>query len=203
MTAWLSANVDLIGLAVNVAMLGVWIVYLQLLLNGYRRQRRSSILITRGAGSGVRSRCLVTNMSVEPIYVTSLIATMISPEGRYEVALTDLRDLPEDLGADPRSTMGQGSLVTGQYIDLGHFDELLVKLGQDRPDAPAPDAVTVLELVVVALYGSSHRPVGAERHFALEPRAAGVRIVPQTVETQQLRSRRARLKLRRQLARHM
>lgn len=203
MTAWLSDNVDLLGLAVNVAMLCVWIVYLQLLLNGYRRQRRSSILITRGAGSGVRSRCLVTNMSVEPIYVTSLIATMVSPSGRYEVALTDLRDLPEDLGVDPRSTMGQGSLVTGQYIDLGHFDDLITQLTQDRPDAPAPDAVTELELVVVALYGSSHRPVGAERHFALEARDAGVRIVPQTVETQQLRSRRARLNLRRQLARHM
>lgn len=203
MTAWLSANVDLLGLAVNVAMLGVWIVYLQLLLNGYRRQRRSSILITRGAGSGLRSRCLVTNMSVEPIYVTSLIATMISPEGHYEVALTDLRDLPEDLGADPRSTMAQGSLVTGQYIDLGHFDDLITLLGQDRPGAPTPNEVTKLELVVVALYGSSHRPVGAERHFALETRDGVVRIVPQSVETLQLRSRRARLKLRRQMARHM
>ncbi|MBB4003835.1 MAG: hypothetical protein V7704_17210 [Aurantimonas endophytica] len=203
MIAWLSDNEALLNLAVNTAMLGVWIVYLQLLLNGYRRQRRSSILITRGAGSGLRSRCLVTNMSVEPVYVTSLIATMISPAGRYEVALTDLRDLPEDLGADPRSTMGQGSLVTGQYIDLGHFDELITLLGQDRPDAPSPDAVSELELVVVALYGSSHRPVGAERHFALEPRDGVVRIVPQTVETQQLRSRRERRKLRQQLSRHM
>jgi hypothetical protein len=203
MMAWLSENQAVLSLAINAAMLGVWIIYLQLLLNGYRRQRRSSILITRGAGSGPRSRCLITNMSVEPIYVTSLIATMISPTGRYEVALTDLRDLPEDLGADPRSTMGQGSLVTGQYLDIGHFDDLLVELAQDRPEAPAPRTVTELQLVVVALYGSSHRPVGAERHFALETREGIVRIVPRTVETQQLRSRRERRKLRQQLARHM
>ncbi|MCP3054062.1 hypothetical protein [Aurantimonas marianensis] len=205
---WLSQNTDVLSLAVSMAMLVVWIVYLQLLLNGYRRQRRSSILISRGAGHGIRSRCLITSMSAEPLYVTSIIATLETEAKSYEYALTDLRDLPEDLGADPRSSMRQGSLSAGEYLDIGHFDEFVSQLVETDPDRARlhnwTDAVNAIELTVLALYGSDRLPVGASRRFSfVRAEAGGMRISPDTLWTRQLHSRRQRKQLVRKLASHL
>ena len=204
MLGWLSDNSNWLNVCVNTAMLIVWIVYLQLLLSGYRHQRRASILITRGAGHGIRARCLITNMSLEPIYVTSLVATLVTEEERLDVALTDLRDLPEDLGTDPRSAMRQGSLATGHYLDLGHFDEVLAQLVEATDDFDDVEAVKALELTAVALYASDRHPVGARRCFAIERgNGRGPRITPTDITTKQLRSRRERRKLLATLSKHL
>ncbi len=205
---WLSQNTDLISLAVSTAMLVVWIVYLQLLLNGYRRQRSSSILISRGAGHGIRSRCLITSMSAEPLYITSIIATLETDAKSYEYALTDLRDLPEDLGSDPRSSMRQGSLSTGDYLDIGHFDDLVSQLVETDPElsnlSSWTDSVTGLNLIVVALYGPDLLPVGASRRFSfVENGEKSLRIRPNSLTTRQLRSRRQGRRLMRKLAEHL
>lgn len=205
---WLSQNTAILSLAVSIAMLIVWVVYLQLLLNGYRRQRSSSILISRGAGHGIRSRCLITSMSAEPLYVTSIVATLVTAEKSYEYALTDLRDLPEDLGADPRSSMRQGSLSTGEYLDIGHFDEFVAQLAETDPELCRlnswTDAVTAIELTVVALYGSDRLPVGASRRFSfVKMDTGGLRIRPDTLWTRQLHTRHQRRQLVRKLAEHL
>ncbi|HDZ72041.1 MAG TPA: hypothetical protein ENH55_04510 [Aurantimonas coralicida] len=189
-------------------MLIVWVVYLQLLLNGYRRQRSSSILISRGAGHGIRSRCLITSMSAEPLYITSIIATLETDAKSYEYALTDLRDLPEDLGSDPRSSMRQGSLSTGDYLDIGHFDELVSQLVETDPElsnlSSWTDSVTGLNLIVVALYGPDLLPVGASRRFSfVENGERNLRIRPNSLTTRQLRSRRQGRRLMRKLAEHL
>ena len=49
MLTWMSENSGALNVVLNAAMLGVWGVYLQIMVTSYRRQRRSSILITRGA----------------------------------------------------------------------------------------------------------------------------------------------------------
>ncbi|WP_232845568.1 hypothetical protein [Aurantimonas marina] len=205
---WLSQNTDVLSLAVSVAMLIVWIVYLQLLLYGYQRQRRSSVLISRGAGQGLRSRCLITSMSAEPLYVTSIIATLETKTNSYEYALTDLRDLPEDLGADPRSSMRQGSLSTGEYLDIGHFDDLVEQLVETDAELSRlgawADTVTALDLTVVALYGPDLIAVGASRRFSfVENGDERLRIRPESLTTRQLRSRRWRRQLMRKLASHL
>lgn len=205
---WLSQNTAVLSLAVSMAMLIVWIVYLQLLLYGYQRQRRSSILISRGAGQGIRSRCLITSMSAEPLYVTSIIATLDTEARSYEYALTDLRDLPEDLGADPRSSMRQGSLSTGDYLDIGHFDDLVEQLVETDAELSRLGAwantVTALDLTVVALYGPDLIAVGASRRFSFVDDGAGcLRIRPDSLTTRQLRFRRQRRQLMRKLASHL
>ncbi|MEX6508256.1 hypothetical protein [Jiella sp. M17.18] len=203
MFAWLSEHSAVVNLAINAAMLCVWIVYLQLLLNSHRRQRRPSIVITRGAGSGLHSRCLITNMSAEAIYVTSLIATLVTKHDRVEFALTDLRDLPEDLGTDPRSAMRQGSLMPGSYLDIGHFDDLVGALSEADHRIADKEEVETIEIIAVALYGPERDPVGAERHFDLRRDGERARILPRTVETHQMHSRRKRRQLAKKLAEHM
>ncbi|MXO54426.1 hypothetical protein GRI47_10480 [Erythrobacter pelagi] len=186
-------------------MLVVWVVYLQVLLVQVRASRRSSILITRAAGRGMRSRCLVTNMSSQSLYVTSLIGILHAGGKQIEIALTDLRELPEDLGADPRSTMRQGSLSTGQYLDIGHFDDILeVMLRDDEAAGLAREDVAQLDLIVVAFYAPESLPVGARRSFQFRWESpSGTRVQPTSLRTEQIRGRRQRKRLFQAVERHM
>ncbi|TNC60456.1 hypothetical protein FHG71_22030, partial [Rubellimicrobium roseum] len=80
MLDWLSANSDAVNVVLNLAMLLVWIVYLQVFVSSYRRQRRANILISVGGGSGLDARCLVSNMSEGAIYIRSLVLDLITAE---------------------------------------------------------------------------------------------------------------------------
>lgn len=205
MWSWINEHTQFLNLVVNVGMLVVWITYLQLLLNNYRRQREPAILITRGAGRGIRSRCLITNMSQEPVYVTSLIATLITDDGSADVALTDMHDdLPDDLGTDPRSAMRQGSLQTGQYLDIGHFEDVIIQLVETTNLIQDPQLVREIDLTVVALYGSDRVPVGAKRLFSIDRSdPQHPKITPLTVSTNQHTSRRQRRELLETLHKYM
>ena len=59
MISWISQNSDWLQVVLNASMVIVWLVYLQVFLSGFRRQRRSDILITLGAGAGLNARCFV------------------------------------------------------------------------------------------------------------------------------------------------
>ncbi len=189
----------------SVLMLLIWGTYLQLLFVQFRAARRSSILITRAAGRGMRSRCLVTNMSSQALYVTSLIGILHVGDKRIELPLTDLRELPEDLGADPRSRMGQGSLSTGAYLDIGHFDQILSAMLNAHEDLDVePSQVERLDLIVVAFYAPEHLPVGARRTFHFNwSGPQGGRVQPASIRTEQIRNRRRRRELLRTVEYHM
>ena len=205
MFEFLRTNQGIISVLLSMAMLVVWVVYLQVLLVQVRASRRSSILITRAAGRGMRSRCLVTNMSSQSLYVTSLIGILHAGDKQIEIALTDLRELPEDLGADPRSTMRQGSLSTGQYLDIGHFDDILeVMLRDDEAAGLEREDVAQLDLIVVAFYAPESLPVGARRSFQFRWESpSGTRVQPTSLRTQQIRGRRQRKRLFQAVERHM
>lgn len=49
---WLSSDSAALAVIVNAAMLVVWIVYLNIFLVSYLRQRQQCILIAQGAGPG-------------------------------------------------------------------------------------------------------------------------------------------------------
>ena len=205
MLEFFRVNQGLISVLLSMAMLVVWVVYLQILLVQVRASRRSSILITRAAGRGMRSRCLVTNMSSQSLYVTSLIGILHAGGKQIEIALTDLRELPEDLGADPRSTMRQGSLSTGQYLDIGHFDDILeVMLRDDEAAGLEREDVAQLDLIVVAFYAPESLPVGARRSFQFRWESpSGTRVQPSSLRTEQIRGRRQRRRLFQAVERHM
>ena len=205
MLEFFRVNQGVISVLLSMAMLVVWVVYLQILLVQVRASRRSSILITRAAGRGMRSRCLVTNMSSQSLYVTSLIGILHAGGKQIEIALTDLRELPEDLGADPRSTMRQGSLSTGQYLDIGHFDDILeVMLRDDEAAGLEREDVAQLDLIVVAFYAPESLPVGARRSFQFRWESpSGTRVQPSSLRTEQIRGRRQRKRLFQAVERHM
>ena len=205
MWQWFLEHTQVFSVALSFAMLIVWVIYLQLLLVQFRGTKRSTILITRAAGRGMRSRCLVTNMSSQPLYVSSLIATVHVRGRQIELALTDLRELPGDLGEDPRSLMGQGSLATGQFMNIGHFDDIVATLleANDETDVQM-DEVEQFDLTVVALYALEDLPVGATRSFHFDRDVPkGPKVQPLSIETDQIRQRKRRKELLRKTQKHL
>jgi len=194
---WVNEYSGAISAIASVGTLLIWLVYLQLILENFRRQRRSTILINRGAGKGLGAHCLISNMSMSAVYLTSIIAKMKTEDRTFQRALTDLRDLDETMKGDPRSVFKQGPLDPGEFLDIGTFRDLMQQMGEseDGPDDNVDwaNAVKSLEITAVAVYGSDDLLVGGRRTFNLEKDENGrANVCPTTMDSEQIRSRRER-----------
>lgn len=204
MLEWLSQYTDILDVALQFLILVVWVSYLQLLLNTYLRQRRPKILINRGAGHGVHAHCLVSNMSAEPIYIRSIIASLETESHRRTLAVTDqeqIYDDEESKSGGSRERTSQGSLSVGGFADIGTFRRFIDRVARSTDGRSGSlydvggEPLKVLELTVVADYGSDDLLVGAYRRFEVrgpEKHGKDSDLVPTTVNTMQIRSRRRR-----------
>lgn len=206
MWQWISDNSGALNVMTSVAMLVVWGFYLQLFAFGYRRQRRCKLLVNMGGQTTLAARCLVSNMSAEPIYVLSILATVTSGKEKWSQGVTDYELSDEDRQAPSAGPMTrQGPLHSAEYRDLGSFADLIEGArhahGEHEPleRLRQEHRPSEIELTVIAMYGSEDLPVGARRCFRLSGDGGEQRIVPMTVETVQIRSRRARRRLHRHL----
>jgi hypothetical protein len=194
---WIASNHQVISALANIAMLFVWIAYLQVFVSSYRRQKRPSILINRGAGSGLEARCLISNMSAEAIYIESVIATVETTGGRWSHPVTEMLEGRSDLDLKTR----QGPLQAGRFTDIGSFQSLLepvLRRGTELRGALAPDDLgnlVALEVKVIAAHGSEDLLAGAMRRFNLIRQQDQVLVRGHAVGTQQIRSRRDRKRL--------
>jgi hypothetical protein len=195
---WIAGNHQVISALANIAMLFVWIAYLQVFVSSYRRQKRSNILINRGAGAGLEARCLISNMSAEAIYIESVIATVETTEGRWSCPVTELLEGRSDLDLKTR----QGPLQAGRLVDIGSFQSLIEPVLQRSAGlrgAVAPDGLETLvafEIKVIAVHGSEDLLAGAMRRFDVIRRQDRLLLRGHSVGTQQIRSRHKRERLR-------
>lgn len=204
MSEWIASNNQVISVLANVGMLIVWVAYLQIFVGSYRRQRRPKILVNHGAGSGLGARCLVSNMSADPIYVLSVIATIDTLDGRWTCPITDLQD-SDEVEALPDLSLAtrQGPLQPGQVMDIGPFRTLMehvVRHGPPRQQAADLDIdgkITAFEVTIAAVYGSEDLLAGASRRFDLVRQDDELRLRSHSVDTKQIRSRRERKKISR------
>lgn len=209
MLQWLSSNHDVLSLTIDAVLLVVWLTYLQTFLAGYRQQRRPKILINRGGGHGLRSRCLISNMSSEAIYIESIVASVERDGKHASAAVTDLEDLGDDqLAADPKKSTRQGPLGSGDYMDVGDFGDLLDRVrrtdGELQSAGEARDWVGAgLELQVIATYGSEKLLVAGRRGFDLVEDRGEVRPRPRELATEQVTSRRQRRRIAKMLRQHL
>lgn len=203
MLDWISRHNQAIGAFLNLGMLVVWIVYLQVFVSNYRRQTRVHILINRGSGSGLDARCLVSNMSSEAIYIQSIIVDLETPDAHWSCPVTELDDIEEwEKPTDLDLWTRQGPLGAGCVRDMGAFramlDHALMTWSQSGNDVGAGirEQLVAFDLKIVAVYGSEDLPVGAKRRFAIFRNKGDVRIRPQTIEAQQIRSAPERRKIK-------
>jgi hypothetical protein len=201
MIDWISRNHQIVSIALNFAMLLVWIAYLQVFVSSYWRQTRAHILLTMGSGSTLSSRCLVGNMSSAAIYVHSIVLDLELANRRVTCAVTDPDGLeewqePTELGLWTR----QGPLQPGCVRDMGAFDTMLghalrSEAGGDSPDAAVPGSLRGFSVRIIASYASEDLPVAAERSFEVVRSDAALRLRPSAAQARQIRSRRQRRRI--------
>jgi hypothetical protein len=192
MWIWLKDNHGIISAFSSFAMLGVWLLYLQLFYSSYRHQIRPKILVTRGGGDTVAARCIITNMSPEIIFVQGVFLrlTFAGREQLYSLSEADRAGFSP---ADRRTELVQGPLRSGDFLDLGSFEELLTTvLGNDDALRQLAEADT-LTVLVVGSYTWHDRLAAAERSFRLRRNKAEQTIlIPTRMITRQIRSRAER-----------
>ncbi|WP_106478614.1 hypothetical protein [Phytohalomonas tamaricis] len=208
---WLSQNAQLLNTFLNLGMLLIWGIYLQLLLNNFRRQRHAKLIINRGRGRGMDSLCIVSNMSQEPIFLEAIVGVIETSDGTYVYDVTDYTDenqkSKEDKQDAPelRQVTRQGPLSQGQYIQIGSYRQLMKGValhhGIDVGSQSLPQGEMTFksfELRLIGLFGPEDQPIGARRCFNIEKSDNDEYVlVPKTVNTVQLSSHRDRREIRR------
>lgn len=182
-------NHGAISAIASALMLVIWALYFQLLLNSYRHRIRPKININRGGGRSSGSRCVITNMSAEAIYVEAIIVSLHDGGKKRICSLSDL-DITLSADRDIRPQLFQGPLESGEFIDIGSFDGLIERAEDISEGEEAdPGVAESVEVMVVATYTADDGLVAAERRFDL-PRQDGRRLLaPVTFSTRQIRSR--------------
>lgn len=191
---WLNDHAQAISAVASVCTLFVWLFYAQLLYNGYVRQRRPRIIVNRGKGVGTDALCLISNMSSEAIYIQHLVAVLHTPEGAYPL---DIVEYQQQSGEENEACYctHQGPLPSGDYLHIQTFGSIVQQLARywKLDDALLQEQTLMLEIRVIAIYGSEDMPVGAARRFHLSPQAEPTRqLVPVHLDTQRMNSRRDR-----------
>lgn len=202
MLSWLQEHGQAISAVTGLGTLGVWLIYLQVFVSNYRRQLRAKILISRGAGSGLESRCLVSNMSAAPVYIQSVIVTLDLDGERLIAPVTDLSGTDDsEPGARTGLPTRQGPLASGELKDVGTFRNLIRHVlhcegtddrGEEDEQLRRLDSV---QIELLGVYASEDLPVGARRTFQASAGRGGIELKGQTPFTTQLRSRRDRKQL--------
>lgn len=189
MWSWLSSNSDAMNVILNAAMLLVWLAYFQLLYVTFRKQNQSNILINRGAGEDLESRCIVANMSAGPIYVQAIKVELRAGERSFSRVVSDTQKLQQ--GQSARMAVeetAQGPLPQGDLIDIGTYSRLaemvMETAGEDGPISI--DDVEELTVTVFAVYALHNDLVGATRSFRIDRQGSSASLVPTALMARQL-----------------
>ncbi|WP_139206544.1 hypothetical protein [Paracoccus homiensis] len=196
---WLVENAGLVQAAVGIVTALVWFVYLQVLVSGVRRQRRTEILIHLGGSRSLDGRLFISNLGFEPIYILEILLTLRTPYGERETSVADRTEIAKEEVKNPVATTSQGPLKSGEFVDIGSFDDLLQRAQRNTSDDLQADGVSRVELKVAAISAASSAVVAAKRQFCITFDAGKCRIRPKTVYATQIRSWWGRCRLKREL----
>lgn len=201
MLDWIQEYADVIQIAASVITALVWIVYLQILVHTFRRQRRTSLLINRGGAQDMSARCLVSNMGSEPIYLQDVLAEIETGEDQYTASVVDHSELSREEIDRPEETTSQGPVHSGSFVDIGSFRDILSRADRSIGDRSRPDQVRRLTLIAIAASNQAQNIVAACRSFDVVREEGSESLLPPSVHTRQIRSWRKRRQLTRILDR--
>lgn len=209
---WLVAHQELVTILTNIGTLLIWLVYAQLLYFGFRRQRRPRLIINRGRNKDIHARCIISNMSAEPIYIQHILAELKTTEGELVMDVTDWEERPSGEGGEfarqapredtPSDGTRQGPLQAGDFLHIASFNDLIRTIAEEnaidlRDGRPVGDLAFVsLTIRLICIYGSEDQPIGAERCFYLKDDKHPYSLVPDNWDTRRLASIWQRRKLR-------
>ena len=202
MLGWITQYSDVLQVVLNAVMVVIWMIYLQIFLVSYRRQRRADILINLGSGAGRRARFFVSNLSLEPVYLLDVLVELTTQDGAREADITDRAETSGAQLNSPTEATNQGPLKSGEFIDIGNLDDLLKRASPQLKDVDL-DLTTAFAITVVVHTASTPDIVGARRCFRISRDGREVTLLPTQVAATQIRSLWGRRHLRRKLRRRL
>ena len=186
---WIENNQGSISAFASLATLCVWLAYLQLFYNSYRHRLRSKLMITRGGGHSLTSRCMLTNMSAEIAFIQAVIVELTLTDRQLTCSLSDIDRSRRD-GHDPRSELFQGPVLSGEYLDLGSFEDLAAEAMRSCHHGPELADVREMAVTAVGTYTWHDRIVAAERSFKVSCERGQRLLKAESAAARQVRSRR-------------
>ena len=194
MLEFIRQNSELMQIGASLTTTLVWLVYLHVLLRGFRDQRRSSVLINRGGGEDLDARCLVSNMGAQPAYLLDVLACIETDDGADVSSVVDRRELRREELERATEMTGQGPLPSGGYVDIGSFKDIAKRADSDIRIEDMPQRT--VKLIAVAATNQASHIVAAVRELDLVPEGNSISVRPKSLEAKQLRSRRSRKQVR-------
>ena len=158
-----SDNTAVISMLSGIATALIWLVYLQIIVSGNRRQRRALISINSGAGKNMDTHLVLCNLGFETVYVTDVIAEISDKKSTYAANVTNYEDDPEPDPDRPLDGTLQGPLGTGDCRAIGTVQNLIDRIANENGDNVVNDA-RKLSIVVIAARESS---IGVRRNYRL------------------------------------
>lgn len=192
---WIAEHPQVISALTSIGTLLVWVIYLQVFVNSYRRQLRATLLITRGAGDELDARCLLSNMSSGAVYVESVVVTLSTASRTIVGPVTDIRDARGEITEQAGRSTRQGPLDGGESRDLGSFASLVRQVLAQTSVELSQTELEAITVKVIGIYGSEDLPVGACRTFLLRDEGGRRRMSGEGVRTRQIRTWRERRRL--------
>lgn len=184
---WLVDNQEVVSTAIQIVTAMVWLVYLQLMLQNFRRDRRSKLLLTRVAGGNERGHLMLGNMGAEPIFVKALLADLEVDGRTYHSIASDTGGFTPFPEIEPGRSI-KGPLETAQYRDLGRISDLV---GAALEFSEIPEDAERLETVAFSVLAESSRDktlIAGRLCFDVYHVGPHQRYLPHTLSTVQLRS---------------
>jgi hypothetical protein len=196
---WILQHAAVVQAIVGLVTAAVWITYLNVFVESMRRQRRSEILITLGGDRGVDGRVLVSNLGLEPIYILDIMLTYYKGSETKTLSVADRTEIaPIKQTTTDRATL-QRPLKSGEFVEIGTIDTLLNRVAS-RVAAPRHDLdLTCLEITVAAVTAAASGIVAARRIFDIQHVEGRLVVRPKTLYAEQIRKRRGRKRIERQL----
>lgn len=200
MLQWIQANSAVLSVAMNAAMLLVWIIYLQVFHNSYRRSNRAVIHIDMAAGRGEDARCIVANMGADTVFILGVKVDLDCDGGRREALVADRLEADAPLGGDFRERSSKGPLCGGEALDIGSFTNIVDRATRQMPGEVTASACRSVEITVVVAAQQAHRLMGGHKRFDVTHGDGEVRFSSSDVLTRQISGWWRRRQLTRQIA---
>jgi hypothetical protein len=196
---WILQHAAVVQAVVGLVTAAVWITYLNVFIESMRRQRRSEILITLGGHRGLSGRILVSNLGLEPIYILDIMLTHRTGTGETTASVTDRTEVdPSELTNFDRATL-QRPLKSGEYVEIGTIDNMLERAAHRLEGARSDPDLSCIEITVAAVTAAESSIVAARRSFDVRHESDHFLLRPRTLYAEQIRGKRGRRRIERQL----
>ena len=196
---WLADHSAALSVALNAAMLVVWISYLNIFLFSFLRQRRQLVTITQGAGAALNAKCFVSNLGLEPIYIAEVVIDLMVGGERCQAVVTDRTLMSDQELQDPREATNQGPLQSGHHSSIGEFEDLIRRGLSSSECKGTLDEVSEVTVTLVTATAAKGAVTGARRAFVIEGSGDDRILHGRTLMAEQITGRAASRKLRRDL----